>query len=696
MKEYILKNQEFNHDFKIDYRADLNDEQYKVVTSGEGPCLVLAGAGSGKTRTLVYRVAYLLEKGVDPNRILLVTFTNKAAKEMTSRIELLLKNKPKGLWGGTFHHIGNRILRIYGQEIGIDSNFNILDSEDSKSLIKSCRNNMALPSDKYFPKAELIHKIISLSANLKDPINEIIRRRFSQIDENYIPIIERISQLYKDKKKQANSLDFDDLLYEWNRLLLESEKTREKLARQFKYILVDEYQDTNHIQGEIINHLAGTDQNILVVGDDSQSIYSFRGAIVDNILNFPKDFKSVKTFKLETNYRSTPEILNLANCSIHHNKNRFDKNLRTHKKSADKPALVALDDSYSQADFICQRILDLQREEGIGLNETVVLFRAHFQSLELEMEMNKRNIPYVMRGGLRFFEQAHIKDVIAYLRILSNHLDEVSWHRILQLQTGIGLATVNVIWQEIHQANSLMEVLSRSFNLSAKAFLGWSEARNLLDKLHSMDIKDLSALINTILISGYEKIVKNNFDNPQDRLADLEQLSIFSSRYESLDKFLADTALGESFKGSSIVENKEVADEAVALSTIHQAKGLEWKIVFIISLVNGQFPNIRSYDNRSDLEEERRMFYVAATRAQDQLYLTYPIFSYNSGNINQVSQFIKELPNDAYEKWQVKNELNSDNDEVVYVDEDEDPFAKSDDVSTNFWKRMRARQHKNK
>ena len=696
MKEYILKNPELKHDFKIDYKADLNEEQYKVVIGGEGPCLVLAGAGSGKTRTLVYRVAYLLEKGVEPNRILLVTFTNKAAKEMTSRIELLLKNKPKGLWGGTFHHIGNRILRIYCKEIGIDSNFNILDSEDSKSLIKSCRHNMALPSDKYFPKAELIHKIISLSANLKDPINEIIRCRFSQIDENYISIIERISQLYKDKKKQSNSLDFDDLLYEWNRLLLESEKIREKLARQFKYILVDEYQDSNHIQGEIINHLAGLDQNILVVGDDSQSIYSFRGAIVDNILNFPKNFKSVKTFKLETNYRSTPEILNLANYSIQHNKNRFDKNLRTHKKSADKPALVALDDSYGQADFICQRILDLQKEEGIGLNEIVVLFRAHFQSLELEMEMNKRNIPYVMRGGLRFFEQAHIKDVIAYLRILSNHLDEVSWARILQLQTGIGPATVNVIWLEIHQASSLTEVLRKSFNLPTKASLGWLEAKNLLDKLYSMDIKDLSSLINTILISGYEKIIKNNFDNPQDRLADLEQLSIFSSRYESLDKFLADTALGESFKGSGIVENKEIADEAVALSTIHQAKGLEWKVVFIISLVDGQFPNIRSYDNRSDLEEERRMFYVAATRAQDQLYLTYPIFSYNSGNINQVSQFIKELPNDAYEKWQVKNELNSDEDEVVYVDDDEDPFAKSDDVSTNFWKRMRARQHKNK
>jgi len=692
MKEYILKNDRSDINLKIDYKNELNEEQYKVVTSGDGPCLVLAGAGSGKTRTLVYRVAYLLENGVTPNRILLVTFTNKAAKEMTSRIELLLKNKPKGLWSGTFHHMGNRLLRIYGQEIGIDSNFNILDSEDSKSLVKLCRSNMALPDDKYFPKADLIHKIISLSANLKDPITDIIRRRFSQIDENYIPIIERISQLYREKKTQSNSLDFDDLLYQWNRLLLESEKVRTKLARQFKYILVDEYQDTNHIQGEIINHLAGGDQNVLVVGDDSQSIYSFRGAIVDNILNYPKDFKSVKTFKLETNYRSTPEILKLANTSINCNKNKFEKNLHTNKPSADKPALVALEDAYGQADFVCQRILDLQKEEGINLNEMVILFRAHFQSLELEMELNKRSIPYVMRGGLRFFEQAHIKDVVAYLRILANHLDEVSWQRVLQLQAGVGPATVNNIWQQIKQSCSLDQTLNQVFSLSAKAFVGWTEAKNLLTKLQSMDITDISSLINMILKSGYEKMVKNNFDNPQDRLADLEQLSIFSARYESLEKFLADTALGESFKGSSIVENKEVADEAVVLSTIHQSKGLEWKVVFIISLVDGQFPNAKSFDNRHDLEEERRMFYVATTRAQDQLYLTYPIFSYNSGNINQVSQFISELPEDVYEKWQVKNERDLDEEDVIYVDEDGDPLEESDDVSANFWQRMKSRQ----
>lgn len=692
MPEYILKNKPGNFDFKIDYQAELNEEQYKVVTTGDGPCLVLAGAGSGKTRTLVYRVAYLLEKGVDPSRILLVTFTNKAAKEMVSRIESLLHNQPKGLWGGTFHHIGNRLLRIYGREIGIEPNFNILDSDDAKNLIKLCRQTMASPDDKYFPKADLIHKIISLAANLKEPLMEIISRRFSHLEENYIPILERINQLYQDKKKQSNALDFDDLLYQWNRLLLESERIRTKLSQQFEYILVDEYQDTNHIQGEIINQLAGLKKNILVVGDDSQSIYSFRGAVVENILNFPKDWPQVKTFKLETNYRSTPEILALANQSINCNKNKFAKNLRTHKKSGAKPALVALSDSYAQADFVCQRILDLQREEGINLGEIAVLFRAHFQSLELEMEMNKRNIPYVMRGGLRFFEQAHIKDVIAYLRILANHLDEVAWQRILQLQTGIGPATIGALWRQIQTAGSLTQILSQSFNLSNKAAMGWSSARNLLLKLQSMPLTDLSSLIETIMMSGYQKIVRNNFDNAQDRLADLEQLGIFSSRYDSLEKFLADTALGESFKGSGIIENKGSQIEAVALSTIHQAKGLEWKAVFVISLVDGQFPNLKAYEHKSDMEEERRMFYVAVTRAQDQLYLTYPTFSYNSGNVNYYSQFIKELPTGVYEKWRVKNELEVDNDEVVYVDEETEFLPDTDDVAANFWQRVRARQ----
>jgi DNA helicase-2/ATP-dependent DNA helicase PcrA len=685
MKEYILKTPKGDREYKIDYAKELNEEQYRAVTGGNGSALVLAGAGSGKTRTLVYRVAYLLENGVSPDRILLLTFTNKASREMMSRIELLLKDKPKGLWGGTFHHIGNRMLRIYGSKIGIESNFNILDTEDSKSLIKSCRSIISGTSDKYFPKADFIHKIISLSANLKDPIDEIIIKKLSHLDESYIPLVKRIAELYQEKKKQANALDFDDLLSQWNRLLLEDEGIREKLAKKFQYILVDEYQDTNHIQGEIVNHLAGKDQNVLVVGDDSQSIYSFRGADVNNILNFPKDFTDAKTFKLETNYRSTPEILNLANKSISKNKNKFDKQLSTNKPSGVKPALVSCDDSYEQADFICQRILDLQKDDNVELENIAILFRAHYQSLDLEMELNKRNIPYVMRGGLRFFEQAHIKDVIAYLRLLSNHLDEVSWQRVLQLQTGVGGVTAGKIWQIVSQTSSLQQAISMSMSLSARASIGWSEVVKLLNKLLSMDAGDISSQIETILQYGYDKMIKNNFDNPQDRIADLDQLAIFAGRYDSLDKFLADTALGEGFKGANITQKQEASEEAVILSTIHQSKGLEWKAVFVISLVDGQFPSTKSMESSVGLEEERRLFYVATTRAQDYLYLTYPRFSGHTGNMNQVSQFIKELPENVYEKWQIKDDFPEEDNGVVYVSEE------SDSVSDQFWKNMKKR-----
>lgn len=688
MKEYTLKTFDSPHNFKIDYKKELNNEQYKVVTSADGPCLVLAGAGSGKTRTLVYRVAYLLEKGVKPNRILLVTFTNKAAKEMLNRIEVILKSKPKGLWGGTFHHVGNRILRIYGKHIGIDPNFNILDAEDAKTLVKSCFSSVNIPDDKYFPKADLIYKIISLSANLARPVSEVIRTRFSQIKEEYIPLIEEITKTYQKKKKHSNSLDFDDLLSKWNLLLLNSEQVREKLSKQFKYILVDEYQDTNHIQGEIVSHIAGDDQNVLVVGDDSQSIYSFRGADVSNILNFPKIFSNCQTFKLETNYRSTPEILDLANESISHNQNQFEKNLHTDKKSGPKPALVATEDNNQQAEFICQRILDLQKEEGIDLNKIAVLFRAHFQSLELEMELNKRNIPYVMRGGLRFFQQAHIKDVIAYLKIVANYLDELSWHRILLIQPGIGQANATKIWQIISTQPNLKQVFDYSWQqeLGVNPFSGFSVALKILKKLVAIDINDVSTLIETTVSGDYRQYLKNNYENYQDRIDDLEQLVIFAGSYESLEKFLADAALGEGFKGETIVGYEQGPDEAIILSTIHQAKGLEWPAVFIIGLIDGQFPNIKVFEKLDDMEEERRLFYVASTRAENQLYLTYPLFNARANNISQMSQFIKELPENTYEMWKISENNEED---VIYIDE------QGETIADNFWQRVIAKRQKN-
>jgi len=755
VKKYTLRSTQGPKDLKIDYKKELNAEQYKVVTEADGPCLVLAGAGSGKTRTLVYRLAYLLESGVNPNRIMLVTFTNRAAKEMLNRTEVLYKEKPKGLWGGTFHGIGNRILRIYGKHIGVDPEFTILDSEDAATLTKSCLSDVFLPQDKYFPKAKIIHKMISLATNLAQPLEDVLSERFSHIDKDYIPFIVQIAKKYEQKKKQANSLDFDDLLSQWNRLLLEKPEIKDILAMKFKYVLVDEYQDTNHIQGEIINHLAGKDQNILVVGDDSQSIYSFRGADVNNILSFPDVFSGSKTYRLETNYRSTPQILDLANQSIKNNENKFEKTLVTNKPSGDKPAVVPLENNGQQAEFICQRILDLQggldafsatgsdafsrKKRGLtpsvasvgpdpfsvgSLSEMAILFRAHYQSLELEMEMNKRNIPYEMRGGQRFFEQAHIKDVVAYMKIINNAHDELSWHRVLQLESGIGAANANKIWQVIAKLSYLSEAFDYPFAevVGAKPFSGWKRVESLLKDLTKVKSYEVGELIEKILKSGYGEYVKNNFENFEDRLADLEQLVVFASSYEALSKLLADIALSEGFRGSSAEESRGLTpfsdkkkgpdplnskEEAVTLSTIHQAKGLEWKVVFVIGLVDGQFPGIQVVEKPEQMEEERRLFYVATTRAQDQLYLTYPLFSSRMGQLTRISQFISELPSSVHEEWRVDEESPfsspslpgrglggglgdfDDDENVIKLDEDGEVISSNtSDVAKEFWQRV--------
>ena len=667
-KVYILKHDSSCRNLSIDYHKELNPEQYAVVTGGDGASLVLAGAGSGKTRTLVYRVVYLLEQGVSPESIMLVTFTNKAAKEMLERIEVILGAEARGLWGGTFHHIGNRLLRMYGKVIGIDSNFTILDEEDSLTLMKSCLSQADAPKDKYFPKPKVVKSIISLSVNLCQSIREVFHNRYGYLKTDCLPYIEAAAKIYRERKDKTNALDFDDLLWQWNRLMSESPEVAAKLCKKFRYILVDEYQDTNFLQNSIISKLAQPQGNVLAVGDDAQSIYGFRGADVKNILQFPKTFKDSKIFPLDINYRSSPEILALANHSINNNENKFEKKLSSARQSGSRPAVAALTDNYQQAEFVCQRILELQQQENIQLNEIAVLFRSHFQSLEIEMEFNKRNISYQMRGGLKFFEQAHLKDVSAYLKIMANFKDEVAWLRILGMQGGIGEMTAEKIWQQIYGMSSLTEVLSSDLRLGVKAAAGWKALRNILHKMNEIGAEDLPGLVQAIIVRGYEEYLKANYDNYQDRLDDLEQLTSFVASYDSLDKFLSDTALADNFKGESVAETAE-AGEAVVLSTIHQAKGLEWKVVFVTGLADGQFPHAKVYDHPEELEEERRLFYVAATRAKDQLYLTYPLFGRDS--ILKPSQFIKELPSDLFDRWDI-DEGAVDDGEVSYVDEDEE------------------------
>lgn len=630
----------------IDFATALNAEQYAVVTQGEGPCLVLAGAGSGKTRTLVYRVAYLLERGEQPASILLVTFTNKAAKEMLHRITQLLGGECD-IWGGTFHHIGNKILRTYGQHIGIESNYAILDEDDSKSLLKSCLHEVMPNADKYFPKADLIQSIISLHVNIGDPIRKIVLERYPYFDETVIGKLERILVLYVERKRAMNALDYDDLLSQWLRLLQDVPAVATELSERFRYILVDEYQDTNHIQSQIIALMARIHRNVLVVGDDAQSIYSFRGANVQNILSFPKVFSNTKTFRLVTNYRSTPEILNLANASIAFNRGQFKKELVTHKASGVRPKCIAFDDQRKQAEYVCQKIVQWRDDSTYAPNDIGILFRSHFQSLELELELNRQGISYDLRGGVRFFEQSHIKDVLAYVRVFANVADEVAWNRLLRLQPGIGPAAAIKALEVITKASSMSAVMTLDLQdvLSKRAAASWFGLRNLLVRLAELDDTMIAKAIETVVTSSYAAYMINTFDNAIERIDDLRQMVTFAMSYTSRDAFLADTVLAENFRGQ---KQKGKHADSVTLSTIHQAKGLEWRVVFIIGLTDGQFPNGKVYADPQQLEEERRLFYVATTRAQERLYMLHPLFNRATGSIGKMSPFIAELPSGLY------------------------------------------------
>ncbi len=677
MKKYILKNNANKPvDLKIDYAKELNGEQLNVVQNGDGPCLVLAGAGSGKTRTLVYRVAWLLEHGVHPENILLVTFTNKAAKEMLDRVKLLLKEDITGLWGGTYHHIGNRTLRKHADALGLRNNFAILDQGDSEELVASAIAEIPYARDKkLFPKSRTVRSILSFSANSRKPISDIVPKYWYKY-ERYIMHFEYVQEAYAHKKRMSNSFDYDDLLTLWLELLQKRPSLKERYAQQFRYILVDEYQDTNSIQATIMNELASIHQNILVVGDDSQSIYSFRAANVQNILNFPDLFSGTKTFRLESNYRSTPEILKLANMSIRNNISGFEKTLKNIREShGTKPALVPVPDNIMQARFIVQRIQELH-DEDTKLKDVAVLFRASHQTLELEVELTKHNIPYIKRGGLKYFEQAHIKDVIAYLKVVINPLDEISWRRVLKLYEGIGDKSATNIWNTVRDAGGGFDTtLSHPENikgLSSKSRKGMTKLHGVLMSINNLiknttnekSVSELAKAFEIILSSGYRITVKEKFDDPEDRLDDLDQLGIFALNYESIEQFLSDVALSEGFQGEMKNQSSEDGDDDyLILSTIHQAKGLEWSVVFIIGLVEGQFPNARALKSPEDVEEERRLFYVATTRAKDELYLTQPMTSFFGSQMGRTfsgpSRFITELPIHTYERWQVsQNKFN--------------------------------------
>ena len=621
----------------IDFKKELNSEQLEVVANGDGYCLVLAGAGSGKTRVITYRVACLLEKGVKPENILLLTFTNKAAKEMLSRVEKIIGKKPDGLWGGTFHAIANRILRATAPLLGYQSNFSVLDQDDSETLLKSCVKELHFFDSKRFPSAGLIHSLYSFSRNAQITLTEAVdwkNSSFSRVAGD----IEEATNLYQKKKKSSNVMDFDDLLVNWHEVL-QKPTVLKKLADQFQYILIDEYQDTNRLQAAIVKLLASVHKNLLVVGDDAQSIYSFRAADINNILEFPKEFPKAKIFRLETNYRSTPNILNLANDVISQNKKQFKKKLKSHLAELAHPQVAVFDSPFAEANFIRQRVRELQ-EAGHALRDLAVLFRAAFHAQILEIELAKAGIPYEMRGGMRFFERAHIKDTISILRVVNNLKDEIAWFRVLEIFQGIGHETARMIITKARQSKDLPELFISGIRdgLNKNAQKGWDDFVSIAKILNEKKDQSAGDAVEGILKSVYADYLEDKYENAKDRLDDIKQLGWYAKGQKSLNHFLSDIALDESFGKKNARENQD----RLVLSTIHQAKGLEWEAVFLINLASGCFPNERALGEPGGEEEERRLFYVGITRAKRHLYLTYPTTGQRM-NYNRPSPFLEDI-----------------------------------------------------
>jgi DNA helicase II / ATP-dependent DNA helicase PcrA len=668
-RQYTLHRSQAAPTSGIDYVAVLNTEQYEAVSSPPGKALVIAGAGSGKTRTLTYRVAWLLDHGLDAKQVLLLTFTNKAAKEMKERVRELVPHDTSEMWAGTFHSIGSRMLRRHAEQIGFNRSFSILDRDDQKSLLNSVIASCEIDTkQRRFPKADVLASIFSLIENTGVALETVIADRYDHFYD-WLEQIELVRLGYIAKKIATNSMDFDDLLGMTVKLLEDDPEVLALYQARFKHILVDEYQDTNSVQGRMIDLLVGDSNSLMAVGDDAQSIYSWRGADMAHILSFPTRYAGAKVFTIETNYRSVPEILDLSNAAIRANSGRFEKDLRSSRQECGaKPALVALEDPRSQAAFVAQRMLEL-RDEGVPLDQMAVLYRAHFQSLEIQMELTVRGIPFAITSGLRFFEQAHIKDIAAFMRFVVNRRDEVSFLRMVNLLPGCGPIAAQKLWNEWLKSGwaTREEVppkwsdLFLKFKIPKKAAKHWEQLCYVLDELTPGGVfARPSDMIFSILEGVYDEYLKASFENFENRRSDIEQLSQYGGTFDDILEFLAQLSLMSAVDGEPTGDKTEQDDEKVTLSSIHQAKGLEWQVVFLIWLVDGQFPNgrILEADDQPMLEEERRLFYVALTRAKDELYLTFPMMnpkSYTGDVICRPSRFLEDFPPELVEEWQVGN-----------------------------------------
>lgn len=657
---------------EIDFRAELNDQQYEAVTSPPGQALVIAGAGSGKTRTLTYRVAWLIANAVAPENILLLTFTNKAAAEMTSRVDSLLPGAAAGLWSGTFHSVCNRILRRHAAEAGLTTGFTILDSEDQRSLITRAIRELDIAqkvesaTGGKFPKAPVIGGLMSLAANTRTPLEEVIASEFSP-DSEFVDGLTAVADRYAQKKRESNSVDFDDLLTRTLELFREHPAILEAYQYQFQFILVDEYQDTNVVQGELIDALSGRHGNVMVVGDDAQSIYSWRGADFRNIITFPERYANARVYRIETNYRSAPQILELANAAIQENARQFPKTLRPARPPArQRPVVAVLPRPEEQAMFVSRQLRQLHEEEGIPWEEMAVLYRAHFHSMEVQMQLTVDGVPFVITSGLKFFEQAHIKDMSAFLRFAVNPRDEAAFERMVRLLPGVGPASAARLWSGWLASGAAAsgspparysDILER-IRVPARAQKDWRQLGYTLDEFvdESGALRPPVQLMMSVFEGVYDAWMKANFDNYESRHQDIEQFMRFAARFGDLTAFLSELSL---LSGPEQAEGGSGAGDprgGVTLSSVHQAKGLEWRVVFVIWLTDTMFPSLRAVESGGDdsLEEERRLFYVAVTRAKDELYLTWPMMwprSYTGDAWQTPSRFLTGLPSGCVEEW---------------------------------------------
>ena len=635
----------------IPYKKALNPSQLEAVNFKEGALLVIAGAGSGKTRTLTYRVARLVEEGISPGSVLLLTFTRKASQEMLKRASALLDKRCEGVAGGTFHAFSHGILRRYASKIGFARDFSIIDRTDAEQLISMLRKEMgAFSKNRSFPRKQTLVNIFSRAVNKVLPVEQVVLNDYPHFT-SHIDAIIALSNAYRKQKAENNLFDYDDLLVYLAELLKKHSDVREKICSTYHYIMVDEYQDTNKIQAEIIYLLAGTNKNIMVVGDDSQSIYAFRGANFENIMRFPEVFPGAQIIRLEENYRSVQPILKLTNVIIERARQKYSKILFTQKSGGSLPLLVNTRSENSQSRFVVEKIREIHRK-GIPLNQIAVLFRASFHSFDLEIELIREGIPFIKVGGFKFMEYAHIKDVLAHLRVISNSLDRISWYRILLLLDNIGPKTAMDIYETIlaEQAGYTGILTIQSKSRRSKSMAGLKTLFSTIDS-KPMSVSQQGELV----VNYYAPILKEKYDDHPKRTRDLEHLVTIMERYDNLEQFLTDMALeppNTSLNDSFLTHDQD--EDRLILSTIHSAKGLEWHTVFIIWALEGRFPSIHALHRKKELEEELRLMYVASTRAKENLFFTYPVQVYDrtSGMIlNRPSSFIDDIPDDILSEY---------------------------------------------